>query len=567
MLSFEQVTYHYPGAADPALAGVTLAVAPGEYVALLGSNGSGKSTLARLANGLLLPAEGCVRANGLLTSERETIRTLRSQVGVIAQDPDNQIVSASVLDEVAFGPENLGLERELIIERVTRALEALGLTGLEQRDPNTLSGGEKQRLVIAGILAMDPAYLVLDEPTSMLDRLGRMEVRDAIRALHGRGHGILHITHDLSFARDADRVLVLREGRLVFAGLPATLLNDEGLLVACGLKVPEAVRAAVGVQAAPPAAPPPPSPPSAPLPGSPPAAPQLMGQSSAAQPPPILPPAPLQPQPSAAQPPPVSLQPQPQPQPQPSAAANPLDDPFVQTLRPVTAPKRWKARGGSFPSLHLDNIHFSYGVNTDAEREVLRGISLSITPGSYTHISGNSGSGKSTLLRILSGLLEPSLGTAAFSNGSRIFPSAVGIVFQHPETQLFAQTVEDEIAFGPANLGLLPTKEVRGNVVREALDAVGLDPRIFFHRSPFSLSGGEMRRVAIASILAMRPTFLLLDEPTAGLDAAGRAFVHTLIDRLTRATTGIVVVSHDVEEFAPRVQTHLELRDGRLWHR
>ncbi|MDR2106349.1 MAG: ATP-binding cassette domain-containing protein [Coriobacteriales bacterium] len=521
MLSFEQVTYYYPGAADPALAGVTLSVAPGEHVVLLGSNGSGKSTLARLANGLLLPAEGNVCVNGQLTSDRTVLRALRSQVGVIAQDPDNQIVSASVLDEVAFGPENLGLERELIIERVTRALEALGLIGFEQRDPNTLSGGEKQRLVIAGILAMDPIYLVLDEPTSMLDRLGRREVRDAIGSLHARGHGILHITHDLSFARDADRVFVLREGRLVFAGLPATLLNDEGLLVACGLKVPNTAQAP-GV-----------------LPPG--------GRLLVSQPPVVSPPAVS---------PPVTQQ-----------AAQTLNDPLVQTLHPVTAPKDWKERGGSFPSLHLDNVHFSYGVNTDAEREVLRGVSLNITPGSYTLISGNSGSGKSTLLRILSGLLEPSLGTAAFSNGSRLFPSAVGIVFQHPETQLFAQTVEDEIAFGPANLGLLPTKEVRGNVVREALDAVGLDPRIFFHRSPFSLSGGEMRRVAIASILAMRPTFLLLDEPTAGLDAAGRAFVHALIERLTRATTGVVVVSHDVEEFTPRVQAHLELRGGRLWHR
>jgi energy-coupling factor transport system ATP-binding protein len=498
MLSFRQVSYHYPGAADPALFDVSFSVAPGEYVALLGSNGSGKSTLARLANGLLLPEQGDVCANGLLTSERATIRELRSQVGVIAQDPDNQIVSTTVLDEVAFGPENLGLEREVILKRVTGALEALGLTGFEQRDPNTLSGGEKQRLIIAGILAMNPAYLVLDEPTSMLDRLSRLEVRKAIGSLHARGHGILHITHDLSFARDADRALVLQNGRLVFAGSPSTLLNDEALLISYGL-VCHAWPAAENDK--------------------------------------------------------------------PASVAPPPDDRLVQTLRPVTAPNRWKERGGALSSLRLDNVHFSYGVNTDAEREVLRGVNLAIAPGSYTLITGGSGSGKSTLLRILSGLLEPSLGTATFSNGARIFPSAVGIVFQHPEAQLFSQTVEDEVAFGPANLGLLPTREVRGNIVREALDAVGLDPKVFFHRSPFSLSGGEMRRVAIASILAMRPTFLLLDEPTAGLDAAGRAFIHAFIERLTKATTGIVVVTHDVEEFVVRAHTHLELRDGRLWHR
>jgi energy-coupling factor transport system ATP-binding protein len=489
MLSFERVSYRYQGTAEPALAELTFSVMPGEHVVLLGSNGSGKSTLARLANGLLLPEEGSVRVDDLLTSEKATIRTLRSRVGVIAQDPDNQIVSATVLDEVAFGPENLGLERTEIIERVTLALRALGLTGFEERDPNALSGGEKQRLVIAGMLAMDPTYLVLDEPTSMLDRAGRAEVRNAIRSLHVRGHSILHITHDLSFAREADRVLVLQGGRLVFAGHPSTLLNDERLLVAYGLSVSE---------------------------GS-------------------------------------------------FSTAGPSEEQLMRALRPVTAPKRRQERGGAFSSLHIDNVHFTYGVNTDVEREVLRGVSLAIDPGSYTLITGNSGAGKSTLLRVLSGLLEPSLGTVAFSNGRKVFPGSVGIVFQHPESQLFAQTVEDEIAFGPSNLGLLPSSDVRGNVVREALDAVGLDPKAFFHRSPFSLSGGEMRRLAIAGILAMRPAFLLLDEPTAGLDAEGRAFVHALIARLVRATAGVVVVSHDVEEFESRAQTHLELRDGRLW--
>jgi energy-coupling factor transport system ATP-binding protein len=518
MLSFEQISYRYQGTADLALANVSFSLMPGEYVVLLGCNGSGKSTLARLANGLLLPEEGNVRVDEMLTSEKATIRTLRSRVGVIAQDPDNQIVSTTVLDEVAFGPENLGLTREEIIERATSALTALGLTGLEERDPNTLSGGEKQRLIIAGILAMNPSYLVLDEPTSMLDRAGRAEVRNAIGFLHSRGHGVLHITHDLSFAREADRVLVLQSGKLVFAGSPAMLLNNEDLLTSYGLKVSEAALETLmntgsqGGQGG-------------------------QGASSSQEPPDT------------------------------AKIATPADDRLIQVLHPVTAPRRRQERGGIFPSLHLNNVYFTYGENTDSEHTVLRGVSLDIAPSSYTLISGSSGSGKSTLLRILSGLLEPSLGTAAFSNGNKLFPSSVGIVFQHPESQLFAQTVEDEITFGPGNLGLLPRRDMRGDIVREALDAVGLDPKVFFHRSPFSLSGGEMRRVAIASILAMRPAFLLLDEPTAGLDAAGRAFIHVLIEKLTRATAGVVVVSHDIEEFEPRVQTHLELRDGRLWHR
>jgi energy-coupling factor transport system ATP-binding protein len=489
MLSFEHVSYRYPGAADQALTDVSLAVAPGEHVVLLGANGSGKSTIARLANGLLLPDEGTVRVNDLATADKETLRTLRSQVGVVVQDPDNQIISTTVLDELAFGPENLGLDRDDISNRVDRAISTLGLEGFEERDPNSLSGGEKQRVVIAGMLTMNPSFLVLDEPTSRLDRTGRAEVRNAINSLNANGRGILHITHDLSFCREAHKVLVLKEGRLVFAGQPSALLNNDALLVAFGLKVDANQQAAK------------------------------------------------------------------------LASSNTLLD----TLRPVTAPSRRKNRGGIFPSLYLNNVHFTYGQNTIAEREVLKGVNLSVGPGSYTLISGQTGSGKSTLLRVLAGLLEPHMGSAAFSDGSKIFPSAVGIVFQNPESQIFAQSVEDEIAFGPDNLGLLPSKEIRGNVVREALEAVGLDPKAFFSRSPFTLSGGEMHRVAIASILAMRPTFLLLDEPTAGLDAEGRAFVHGLIEQMVHATTGVIVVSHEIEEFEPRVQAHLMLREGRLW--
>lgn len=551
MLIFDHVSYYYPGVAEPALNDVTFTVAPGECVVLLGSNGSGKSTLARLANGLLLPETGTVSSNGISTSEKDTIRELRSQVGLIAQDPDNQIVSTTVLDEVAFGPENLGLAREAILERVTSSLAALGLTGYEDRDPNSLSGGEKQRLVVAGILAMNPVFLVLDEPASMLDKTGRAEVRSAIASLHAKGHGILHITHDLDYACEANKVLVLHEGRLVYTGQPSLLLNNEKLLISYGLKVAQSVAPVAGSGAL-----------SSPFPG--------YGQSP--QPPWLQAPAAqkiqLRPQASPPSPwPPLQISQQPQPQSQASPQMQPQlqREQLMQTLRPVTPPNRGEQQGGAFPSLYLDNISFSYGINTAAERAVLKGVNLTITPGSYTLISGDTGSGKSTLLRILSGLLEPTLGKATFSTGAKIFPSAVGIVFQHPESQLFAQSVEDEIAFGPQNLGLIPNKSIRGNTVREALDAVGLDPKTFFQRSPFTLSGGEMRRVAIASILAMRPPFLLLDEPTAGLDAKGRAFIHSLIEQMVKATAGVVVVSHDIEEFEPCVENHLVLKEGRLW--
>jgi len=218
-------------------------------------------------------------------------------------------------------------------------------------------------------------------------------------------------------------------------------------------------------------------------------------------------------------------------------------------------------------SLKLQAVHYSYNFNTPEERAVLKGVDLTIDLGSYTLISGSTGSGKSTLLRILAGLLAPTKGQVSFSTGKEIKPGDVGIVFQHPESQLFARSVEEEILFGPNNLGLLSgaTKEERAQLVTEALAAVGLDPQAFTQRSPFTLSGGEMRRVAIASVLAMHPSFMLLDEPTAGLDAQGRAFIHRLIAQLQESGAGLVVVSHDIEEFQQRAQDHLTLRDGRLW--
>jgi len=542
MLSFEQVSYCYPGASELALDSVSFEVLPGEYAVLLGSNGSGKSTLAQLSNGLLLPTQGKVLVHGLSTGDRATIRKLRSQLGVVAQNPDNQIVSTTVLDEVAFGLENLGTERTVMAAKVARALEALGLDGFEERDPNSLSGGEKQRLIVAGLIAMEPGFLVLDEPMSMLDGDGQAEVRAVISRLHADGHGILHITHDLRFARDAERALVLADGRLVFDGKPGVLLDDEDRLVELELMVRESDMS------------------------NPKTASSLRAQRS---------------------------------NPEAKAATLPLDchvalracpGAFASSRPFSLAARHWRparalesrndgetvkcnsklafirSSNTEMPSLSLENIHYSYLTGTENERIVLCGLDLAITPGSYTLISGKTGSGKSTLLRILAGLLEPTAGRAGFSNGAKVLPGDVGIVFQHPESQLFAKTIEEEILFGPVNLRLLHTREERICAVEDALRAVGLDPASFASRSPYTLSGGEMRRVAIASILSMRQGYLLLDEPTASLDARGRAFVHRLIRRLAEAGVGVVVVSHDLDEFKPRAQRHLVLKDGRLWH-
>lgn len=240
MIEFVDVGYSYrsSGGAVPALRGVSMSVAAGEMVCVLGRNGSGKSTLARLANGLLHPSSGTVTVDGIPTHEPDRVWDVRSRVGIVFQNPDNQIVATTVEDDVAFGPENLGVAPMLMRERVASALATVGLSGLESREPHTLSGGQKQRLAIAGALAMAPRYLVCDEPTSMLDLQGRIDVLSVLDVLRGQGVGIVHVTHHLADVRVADRVVVLADGSLVFDGTPAELLSDSGHLTSLGLSLP-----------------------------------------------------------------------------------------------------------------------------------------------------------------------------------------------------------------------------------------------------------------------------------------------------------------------------------------
>ena len=250
MLRFDDIVFGYGEADGPkALSNVSLSVAPGEQVAVLGANGSGKSTLARLGNAILLPQAGTVTVDEIDTRDQSRLRELREKIGIVFQRPDDQIVATSVEDDVAFGPENLGCPRQEIRRRVDESLAAVGLTGLEHREPHLLSGGQKQRLAIAGALAMHPTYLVLDEPTSMLDPSGRADVLAIVAGLRASGHGILHITHDLADVADADRVVVLDRGAVAYSGSLTDLAGDEELLAWCGLELPPLFRLAKELRA------------------------------------------------------------------------------------------------------------------------------------------------------------------------------------------------------------------------------------------------------------------------------------------------------------------------------
>jgi energy-coupling factor transporter ATPase len=250
VIEFDSVSFRYRADAPPALDGVTLRLAEGELTVIVGANGSGKSTFALLCDGLLVPSEGRVLVEGLDTADPATLWDVRSQVGMVFQDPDDQIVGTVVEEDCAFGPENVGLPPAEIRSRVDAALAAVGLTGLERREPHLLSEGQKQRLAVAGALAMRPRHLVLDEPTAMLDPAGRRSVTGVVEDLVRRGgNGVALITHDASALALADRVLGLDGGRVVYDGGAAGVLGDPGLLERFGLELPPAGRMAAALRA------------------------------------------------------------------------------------------------------------------------------------------------------------------------------------------------------------------------------------------------------------------------------------------------------------------------------
>ena len=242
MLSLRGVGYSYSDTGRPALENVSFEARQGEWIALVGSNGSGKSTLAKHLNALLVPMQGACFISGLDTRDEKELWNVRRTVSMVFQNPENQIVSTVVEDDVAFGPENLGLSPGEIRARVDKALATAGLTEQSERAVYTLSGGQKQRLAIAGALAMGSRVLVLDEPTAMLDPQGRREVMELLRTLHAKGITLVQVTHRLEEIIDATRVLVLDKGSLVWEGTPEALFRLEGIDKRWGLEVPPIVR-------------------------------------------------------------------------------------------------------------------------------------------------------------------------------------------------------------------------------------------------------------------------------------------------------------------------------------
>ena len=529
-----------------ALTGVDLTIAPGEYVVIVGHNGSGKSTLAKHLNGLLLPTQGDVWVQEWNTRERGHLRAIRSTVGMVFQQPDNQIVASIVEEDVAFGPENLGVPRAEILRRVEWSLEQVRMQPYRMRAPHQLSGGQKQRICIAGVLAMNPAVIVLDEATAMLDPLGRNEVLEITHRLHReQGVTVVAVTHFMREAVAADRVVVMSEGRVALDGPPRQIFRRADELRALHLDVPHISALAQALHARVPA-----FPPDLLTPGEITAAvvaSQIVnselsivngaGEGGASRPSPLAP--------------------------------EIVNSELSIVNGEADSPQHPNTPTPQHPIITVDHLTHFYMRGTPLAVQALFDINLTVHRGEIVGVIGHTGSGKSTAIQHLNGLLRADGGRvvvfdqdlAAADVDVRALRRRVGLVFQLPEAQLFEQYVGDDVAYGPRKLGL-SREEVRARV-RRAMDAVGLPFEEFKDRVTFRLSGGQMRRAALAGVLALEPEVLVLDEPTAGLDPQARRHLMERIVALREAGITLVLISHNMEELAAVCDRLYVLADGR----
>ena len=550
MIECRGVSFSYDGAV-PALDGVDLNIEDGEFFCILGGNGSGKSTFAKHLNALLQPDAGTVRINGMDASDPELVYDIRSTAGMVFQNPDDQLVATLVEDDVAFGPENLGVPSAQIAQRVREALKGVGLVGFERHETHALSGGQKQRVALAGVLAMEPRVLILDEASSMLDPRGRKGLMKACRALHERGMTIVMITHFMEEAAEADRVAVFRAGRVAMLGTPEEILTRADELAQLNLDMPASCCLGMALRAK----------------GVPVHA-QVREVDMVAE---IAQAYADRGEDTAGR---------------PSASdsrvldnvssatdGTAVSEPVIEILHlshsyslSARERRRWRKRSATAGK---SNKQALWG-NDPSSPWALRDVSLTVRRGEFLGLAGHTGSGKSTLVQHLNGLIRPQEGFVralgldlANKKDAAAVKAKVGVVFQYPERQLFAETVVQDVAFGPHNLGL-PQAEVVHRV-ESSLARVGLDLATVGDKSPFELSGGQQRRVAFAGVLAMEPEVLVLDEPMAGLDPAARRDFLELIDRLHRDGLTVVMVSHSMDDLANCCDRIVVMNEGAVF--
>ena len=503
-ISIENLTFTYHGSERPVLRNIHGQIEDGTFVAVMGHGGAGKSTLCCSLNSLVPRFfRGEYQGRVLIKGEevaRHRVAEMSRRVGLVLQDFEAQLFSTDVELEMAFGPENHCLPREEIGRRIGRYLSFTGLENLRNREPSSLSGGQKQRLAIGSVLALEPKVLVMDEPTTDLDPLGREEVLSVGKSIQEEGRVLLIVDHEPETAVTADQVWLIRDGQLVSTGSPSEILVDVAAMESCGIKALPTVELFHSLN----------------WPGTPltvEAAIEIIQKHHLAR----------------------------------------RFEPRVKTA------SSGYVRG--FPILRAEELRYIYPTH---RVEALREIDLNIYEGEFIAILGQNGSGKTTLAKHFNGLLKPSSGRTLVWNkptteySHRELSSLVGYVFQNPDHQIFARTVADEVGFGLKMRGETP--QTIGKRVAEALEAVGLQG--YEQKVPFALTKGERQRVAVASVLAAQPRVIILDEPTTGLDYPHQRSMMEMLRRLNQNGHTIIIITHSMwvaVEYAVRT---IVMKDG-----
>ncbi len=558
IIDCEKVKFTYNGEEKPAVNNVDFKVKRGEFVSVIGHNGSGKSTLARLLNGLLIAESGdvCVLGYNLTKDETAPVENIfgqkngpvligsaldvRKHVGIVFQNPDNQTVASIVEDDIAFGPENIGIERGEIGRRIDWALEAVGMEKYRNATPARLSGGQKQRIAVAGVLAIKPDVLILDEATAMLDPKGRREVIEVVSRLNKEeGMTIILITHFMEEALLADRTIVMNKGEIVLEGTPEEIFENGELLETYNLSLPKISIISQNLRSA------------------------GMEIKDVLRP-------------------------------------GELAEEIVKNMqnKGISTGQSSKFSPVAVESAHewdidINDLSFTYSKKSPFAANALNGVNLHIDEGEFFGIIGHTGSGKSTLIQHLNALIRlpqtlkhyrkpkvkkgqpapvvPAISVGQFDLTSKkcdfkALRASVGMVFQYPEYQLFAETVFADVAFGLKNFNKKITAEETEQAVKSSLEMVGLNYEEVKDKSPFDLSGGQKRRVAIAGVIVTKPHILILDEPAAGLDPKGKNEIMELLHKIhSQWCKTVIIVSHDMDEVAENCTKAAVISEGKVF--
>jgi energy-coupling factor transporter ATP-binding protein EcfA2 len=451
MIRLENVTYRYRNDSEPVIRNLNLTVRDGECLSVMGANGSGKSTLAKILAGLIEVKLGRIHI--------DNSHATRMPVGILFQNPDNQMVAVIVEKEIAFALENFGVPQQEMERLITETLKRFSISHLRRRLTSELSGGEKQRVALASVMVSTPRVLVLDEPDSFLDECGKTVLLEELLKLRQENPSMIqiHITQYPNTAQLYPRLVVLDRGTVAADASPSEVFQDMEFCIKTGLGF------------------------------------SLTGNRQLAIP------------------------------------------MFEQTEK--------ASESALIQRIRFRNVCFEY---LD-KRTVLRNLSFTLDRGEIIGLVGPSGSGKSTVGLLMCGLLESASGVIEYvDDTNRILPPGrqighVSAVFQQPERQFFLPTCSKEIAFGPENLG----RHLTVTDVDSMLALVGLEPKTFASKDPFTLSGGEKRRLACAAVLSMFPQFVVFDEPTCGLDQEGGGRFILLTQALKQRGIGMVIITHD----------------------